>query len=433
MATAIKMPKLGMTMSEGTVVDWPIAIGESVSKGECVLLIESEKAEIEVEATASGFLRHIYVEVGETVACGALLAVLSDSADEPFDADAFRDDNAEVESALSVAIASVPRPQAHALATSSRPARKAVAPAARALAKRLGIDVGAIAGSGPGGRVTQADVRAWATAREGLVEVAPGVHLEAPAVGAGDSVLLLPGFGTDVAAFAPQTSALASRYHVVGLNPRGVGLSDAPEADSYSPALLAADAAALLGDGCAHVVGASMGAAVAAEMALAHPDRVRSLTLITPALEVSARLAAVLASWVRLAAEASPEALAAALAPWLFSPRLLADKPRRERMLRGLAVIVARTPAVVLQRYAAGLTAGLGDRVTQLSKIAVPTLVLAGGDDLLTPEADDVAAAIPTASYVMVPGAGHALGLEAPDAVNQAILAHLEHCPERAT
>lgn len=426
------MPKLGMTMTEGTIVDWPIAVGASVTKGETVLIIESEKAEIEVEATASGFLRHIYVDVGETAACGALLAALTAAADEPFDVDGFRAENALEESV--VGVVSAPRRQAQASASTraeavttvsaSRPERKAVAPAARALAKKLGVDVEPIVGSGPGGRVTRADVEARSRAREGLVEVAPGVSLEVPTSGTGDVVLLLPGFGTDVAAFAPQTSELSAGYRVVGINPRGVGLSDAPEADDYAPGVLAADAAVVLEDGPAHVVGASMGAAVAVEMALAYPDKVRSLTLITPAFHASARLSAVLASWVQLSAEASPQALATSLAPWLFSQRVLDDKRARERMIRGLCAIVARTPSVVLDRYARGLLAWAGSRSNDLARIRVPTLVLAGGDDLLAPDSERVAEAVAGATYVVVADAGHALGLEAPDAVNQAMLSH---------
>jgi pyruvate/2-oxoglutarate dehydrogenase complex dihydrolipoamide acyltransferase (E2) component len=67
------MPKLGMTMEEGRVVAWPLPLGARVEKGRTVLVIDSEKTEAEVEATASGFLRHLYVTVDETVPCGTLL------------------------------------------------------------------------------------------------------------------------------------------------------------------------------------------------------------------------------------------------------------------------------------------------------------------------------------------------------------------------
>ena len=74
MPVAIAMPKLGMTMEEGTVLEWPLTVGQPVEKGQTVLLIESEKSEVEIEAPASGVLRHTYVDVGVTVPCGTALS-----------------------------------------------------------------------------------------------------------------------------------------------------------------------------------------------------------------------------------------------------------------------------------------------------------------------------------------------------------------------
>jgi pyruvate/2-oxoglutarate dehydrogenase complex dihydrolipoamide acyltransferase (E2) component len=78
------MPKLGMTMREGIVVEWRAHVGAHVTKSTVLLVIESEKAEIEIEAPGEGFLRHIYVEAGATVPCGTLLAVVTETDDEPF-------------------------------------------------------------------------------------------------------------------------------------------------------------------------------------------------------------------------------------------------------------------------------------------------------------------------------------------------------------
>ena len=421
------MPKLGMTMREGTVVEWPVARGSFVAKGAVVLRIESEKAEVEIEATASGYLRHVYVEAGATVPCGSVLAALTDVPDEAFDAAAFRREHDAPEATAAPA---APRPGAADAPAAPPPVgrpsgRKPVAPAARALARELGIDVASIPGTGPGGRVTRADVQAWAAARAALVEVAPGVRLEVPESGSGDDVLLLPGFGTDAGVFARQTALLAAGHRVRGVNPRGVGLSDASEQASYAPALAAADAAALVAGAAAHVVGASLGAAVAIELALAHPERVRTLTLITPVVEMSARLAAVVDAWCRLAAEASAEALAAALLPWMFAEGTLADPRARDRLRRGLAATVARVPAVVLRRYAAGMAAWSGTRIGDLARIRVPTLVLGGGADLLTGDAARVAEAIPDAAVLVVPDAGHALALEAADRIAEALRSHV--------
>lgn len=430
MATPIKMPKLGMTMAEGTVVEWPIAIGAHVDKGQIVMIIESEKAEVEIEATAAGFFRHVYVEVEETVPCGTLLAALTDTADEPFNAASFRaeHDTPEVRATPAPTAARSKPAAAAAPAADERRGRKAVAPAARALAKKLGVDVEPISGSGPGGRVTKADVEAWAAAREALVEVAPGVRLEVPSSGDGDPVLLLPGFGTDASAFARQVSVLDQLYCARGVNPRGVGLSDAPDTDRYDPSVLAADAAALAVEKPAHVLGASMGAAVAIELALAFPQRVRSLTLITPAVQVGGRLETVIDAWCRLAAEAGAATLAMTLLPWMFTGGMLADRRARDRMHRGLEAIVTRIAPAVLERQAAGLRAWSGSRLEDLARITAPTLVLVGADDILTPGGERVAELISGAKCIVIENAGHALALEAPDAVNKAIVAHLAAC-----
>ncbi|HUI27396.1 MAG TPA: alpha/beta fold hydrolase [Candidatus Kryptonia bacterium] len=421
MPTPIAMPKLGMTMQEGRVVAWPVRVGDRVEKGQVVLLIESEKTEIEIEAPASGILRHVYVEPDTTVPCGTLLAALSETAEEPFDSAEFQRTHDRPQPAVAARPAVKPTTQAI-----QPPARTAgvITPAARALARQLAIDPARVPGSGPGGRVTREDVEAWVARRKDLIEVAPGVSLEVPAAGTGDPLLLLPGFGTDVASFARQTPVLIEHFRVLGVNPRGVGLSDAPADARYDVAVMATDAAALL-DQPAHVIGASLGAAAAIELALQRPDRVRSLTLITPFIEANPRLLRVVDAWCRVAREASGETLARSLLAWLFSARFLADEVACERTVRGLCASVARVPATTLERTAAGMRAWSGSRCDDLARIAAPTMVLIAGDDLLTPGGAAVAAAIPHATTKAIAGAGHALALEASEEVNAAILTHL--------
>lgn len=93
MSIPIRMPTLGEGMQEGKVVAWPIAVGGEVQKGALVLVIEADKSEVEIEASASGFVRHYYVHPGETVRCGTLLGVLTARPDEPFDAVAYEVDD----------------------------------------------------------------------------------------------------------------------------------------------------------------------------------------------------------------------------------------------------------------------------------------------------------------------------------------------------
>lgn len=434
MATVIAMPKLGMTMQEGTVVEWPLSVGDPVEKGSTVVVIESEKTQVDLEATGGGVLRHVYVEAGETVPCGSLLGAITATMDEPFDPESFRREEERV------LVAAAPAPPVRAAvsretqAGAPREGTAPVTPAARALARSLGLDVSAVAGTGPGGRVTKEDVEAFASRRERLVEVAPGVSLEVLREGSGQPVLLLPGFGVGVASFAAQIQALAAAggFEAVGLHPRGVGASDAPVADSYDVATGADDAAALAATlgGPVHLVGASLGAAMALEMALRFPERVRSLTLVTPFVDATPRLLAVLDSWRSVARDGGLETLSRVLLPWLFSQAVLRDDGRRERMRRGLAAALALATVDALDRWAAGLAAWSGSRDDDLGRVSMPTLVIAAGADLLTPRGEALGRAIPAATVRLLDSVGHAAASEAADAVSDALLEHLRRYGE---
>ena len=424
---AIAMPRLGMTMEEGTIVAWPLEVGSPVKRGEIVLIIETEKAESEIEATSDGVIRHVYVDVGETVPCGALLAAMTDAPDDPFDAEAFSNDYQPPEGSAEETEAP-DRPAPASAASLSKEAaqgeRKSVAPAARALAKKLGIDPTTLDGTGPKGRVTKADVEAAATARQNLTPINSSLGLEVLREGQGEPLALLPGFGTDVSAFALQSPSLAEHFEVIGINPRGVGQSDASPDGRASVAQTATDVAAVL-DTKAHIVGASLGAAVALELALAHPEKVRSLTLLTPFLEVTPRLEAFTRVWIRARQEASVEGAAEILAPWLFGDAILGDPAARSRMLRGLAQTIGRTPAETLERQAQGLIEWSGTRVRDLSGLSVPTLIVAGGEDLLTPDAHRVVEAFPQAHLETLEGCGHALSTDGGPRVTEIVLKHL--------
>lgn len=76
MRVKVKMPKLGLTMTEATVLEWRKSVGEPVAAGEPLLVIETEKTEVEVEAPASGTLVEILGEVRGVYPIGAVLAVI---------------------------------------------------------------------------------------------------------------------------------------------------------------------------------------------------------------------------------------------------------------------------------------------------------------------------------------------------------------------
>jgi len=429
------MPRLGLQMREGTVVAFRARLGDRLERGAPVVVIESDKAEVELEAPAPGVLRHIYVEPGGTVPCGTLLAALTESADEEFDADALRAlaalpapprVGADAERTAAPSMASLLAQRRAPQAEGASRAAPAVTPAARRRARELGIDPARIAGSGPGGRVTREDLEALAQSLGSRAPVAPGVRLEVLESGSGEPVLLLPGFGSDASVFARQIPAIAQRFRARALNPRGVGLSDPGERDLYDLETAVADAAAVAGEACVHVVGASFGAAAALGLVLKAPLRVRSLTLVSPFLRPSPRLLAVVDAWCAVAAAASSQTLARSILPWLFSCEFLSDAGRRERAVRAFAESAERAPAPTLRRAAEGLRRFRPFAGEALAGISAPTLVIAGGADLLAPDAAALAARIPAAKLLVLQGVGHAAMLEAPDDVNRELLQHLE-------
>ena len=154
MPIAISMPRLGMTMEEGIVIEWSHSTGESVEKGEIILIIESEKSEVEIESPGSGIFRHVFVEEGETVPCGTLLAAITETADEAFDSEAFARANSESQDGDSGGLQVKSAPAAENKSAPKDPvtrAEKPVVPAARAAARKLGIDPQDVPGTGPHG------------------------------------------------------------------------------------------------------------------------------------------------------------------------------------------------------------------------------------------------------------------------------------------
>jgi pimeloyl-ACP methyl ester carboxylesterase len=93
--------------------------------------------------------------------------------------------------------------------------------------------------------------------------------------------------------------------------------------------------------------------------------------------------------------------------------------------VRALVQTAPRVPPATLARAARGLLAWSGSREADLARIGAPTLIVAADEDLLTPDGGAIAAAMTNARCARMDGAGHAVGLEAPEVVNEVIRAHL--------
>jgi len=169
MATIISMPKLGFDMAEGTLVRWVRAVGEAVNKGDVLAEIETDKATVEVEASESGIVRKLLVGEGVAVPIGTPIAILG-TADEPIDAlDVAAPDVSPVPGAApSLAPApAIPAPAAPPPEGGRLPAGVRASPVARRMAREHGIDLRAVSGTGPGGRVVARDIQAAAAGAAG--------------------------------------------------------------------------------------------------------------------------------------------------------------------------------------------------------------------------------------------------------------------------
>lgn len=158
MATAITMPKLGLTMTEGTVEEWTKNVGDKVEQGEVVARISSEKLTSDVEAPASGTLLKIMVQEGEDLPIKQDMAYVGEEGEEiPEGAQPATTPSAKAE----------PEEKVAAATTQEAPARKPgerifVTPLARKVAKEKGVDYSLVTGTGGNGRITRRDVEHYA-------------------------------------------------------------------------------------------------------------------------------------------------------------------------------------------------------------------------------------------------------------------------------
>ncbi|MBN2386621.1 MAG: 2-oxo acid dehydrogenase subunit E2 [Anaerolineales bacterium] len=174
MAETIAMPKLGFDMAEGTLVRWLKKEGETVDKGEVLAEIETDKATVEVESSASGMVRKLLVDEGAVVPVSAPIAIVG-AADEEIDAIAPK--AASQPSAVSRQPAPEPSKPAPAPGPVSPPTAGPfkASPLARRIATDHNLDLSRVTGSGPGGRIVRRDIE------QALAGVPPGAPLAAPA------------------------------------------------------------------------------------------------------------------------------------------------------------------------------------------------------------------------------------------------------------
>jgi pyruvate dehydrogenase E2 component (dihydrolipoamide acetyltransferase) len=155
MATEVRLPQAGMGMTDGTVLAWLKDVGEAVRRGECIAEVEAAKTTVEIEAPCDGVLARILAPEGTLVPVREIMALITTPGDPA--------EQAAADPAAERADPAAPPPAEPAAAAESAPPEAPqvqVVPAARRLAREHGIPLTDVPGSGPGGRITEADVRA---------------------------------------------------------------------------------------------------------------------------------------------------------------------------------------------------------------------------------------------------------------------------------
>jgi pimeloyl-ACP methyl ester carboxylesterase len=253
---------------------------------------------------------------------------------------------------------------------------------------------------------------------------ANGIDIYYEVMGAGEPLLLIAGFASDLTIWSKVAPSLAEQYQVIGFDNRGVGRSSAPDSP-YSIRQMADDAAALLdqiGVKKAHVAGHSMGGMIAQELAIAHTEKVASLVLLGTCAKPDECNKAIIECWGELPRQVDPATAVRISLPWIYTNRFY-SRPKAIQQVIDLVVAspFPSTPQGIYHQSRAVMGFDTSDR---LSLIRCPTLVLAGEEDILLPVpcSEELARGIPGAELAVLANTGHGMLIETPDAVAEAML-----------
>ena len=241
MPILLKMPKWGLMMKSGTVTGWFRAEGDAVSAGDPLFTVETDKAVNDVEAPGDGVLRRIVAGEGTEVAVTGAVGVIA------VDGETLDDDAVDAFVAAHAATL-VPAMASGGAGAAARPARApreagrdeagriTASPAARKLARELGLDLAAVTATGPGGRITSDDVERAAAgagageAREDWLAVDDDLRVYAISAGSpgNPAVVFVHGIGGSSASWQGVITGFAATHHVVAIDLPGHGQSDVP-------------------------------------------------------------------------------------------------------------------------------------------------------------------------------------------------------------
>lgn len=422
------LPKVDMDMTHGTIVVWHVAEGDEVAKGAALFDIETDKAAMEVASPASGRLHHIGANPGNKVRVGEIIAYIYPpglavgpaprAAEKPADN-----------------VTKTPQPAAAkpaAIMSCSAVGALRATPAARSAARNAGIELATVTGTGPKGRIQCDDVIA---AKE---QARDPVRLEAvPAIwtaeagplnisqrsGTGIPLLMIHGFTADSQSWAPLEKALGPGQALIRIDLPSHGRSPkrrvASFADLARMVVEAFDDATRAFD-AVHLLGHSLGGALALAIADIRGTRVASLSLLAPAGLGPEIDAAALAGIVRASRVES-------LAPWLrrltATPAGISDDYAKAAMrLRADPALRAAQSDLAEVLFTDGVQCF--DLRPALSRLTMPTCLIWGRQDHILPYAQALATPSDAALHLLQ-GAGHVPHLDKAETVATILARHV--------
>ncbi|HQR07089.1 MAG TPA: alpha/beta hydrolase [Gemmatales bacterium] len=253
---------------------------------------------------------------------------------------------------------------------------------------------------------------------------ANGVDLFYESMGTGEPLLILAGFACDHTIWAKVVPALARQYRVISFDNRGMGQSPASKSP-VSVRDMAEDAAGLLkslGLGPVHVAGHSMGGMIAQELALAHPEMVRSLSLLASFAQTDARGKAIIESWGDMPTKVDPLTMTRALLPWMYTNGFYSQPGVIDKLIQ--LILANPFPPSAQAIYDQSRAISASNTTDCLNKITCPTLIMVGSDDILAPvsSSQQLAQGIRGSELVVLEKTGHGLLIETPEMVVKTML-----------